>query len=144
MYNSTIKTKFGICQGFYCQGKGSEVPLADVKRELCSRCKKHERAEVYTERANKKPKKKKVYRIPNLSQKRLKINAEYRIERNKYMAKHPICEAHGCNNKSNDLHHRAKRGKNLVNVETFMAVCRTHHNWIHNNPRESKELGYLI
>lgn len=54
-----------------------------------------------------------------------------------------------------DLHHKAGRTgssinqygemeRNLTNKATFMAVCRTCHNWIHENPKESREMGWLI
>lgn len=69
--------------------------------------------------------------------------AEYKPLRDKYMATHEICEVIGCNKPSQDLHHMARRGKNLCNVETFLAVCRSCHIHIEENPTESKELGYL-
>lgn len=54
-----------------------------------------------------------------------------------------------------DLHHKAGRKgsslnedgimeRNLTNKATFMAVCRTCHDWIHKNPIESREKGWLI
>lgn len=42
-------------------------------------------------------------------------------------------------------HHIKLRGKNLCNRKFFMATCLPeHHNWIHDNPKEAEELGYLI
>lgn len=78
------------------------------------------------------------YKIKPISDKLAKKHREYRPLRDKYM------KFKGCNKPSNDLHHKARRGKNLCNVETFMAVCRTCHNWIEDNPTKSRELGYLI
>ncbi len=54
----------------------------------------------------------------------------------------PNCEVCGC--PATDIHHKAKRGKNLYNMETFMATCRLCHNKIHDNPAWARELGYLI
>ncbi len=54
-----------------------------------------------------------------------------------------------------DLHHKSGRAgssvneegimeRNLTNKATFMAVCRCCHDWIHRNPKESREAGWLI
>ncbi len=54
-----------------------------------------------------------------------------------------------------DLHHKAGRAgsspnhegemeRNLTNKATFMAICRDCHNWIHENPKESRKMGWLI
>lgn len=85
----------------------------------------------------------KNYRIPKVSKSMLKKLAEYRPLRDKYMSENEICEVKGCNRKSQDLHHVARRGKNICNVETFLAVCRECHIHIEDNPIESKKLGYL-
>ncbi len=45
--------------------------------------------------------------------------------------------------RAEEIHHKRKRGKYLCDATTFMAVCREAHIWIHNNPRESREKGYL-
>ena len=44
-----------------------------------------------------------------------------------------------------DLHHKAGRaGTNYTNPDTFMAVCRPCHDWIHQHPRESRVAGWLV
>ena len=68
----------------------------------------------------------------------------YRKVRDEYKLKNPICEFPGCRSKNIDLHHKAKRGKNLSDPKYFMSVCRKHHEWIHYHPKESREMGYLI
>lgn len=41
------------------------------------------------------------------------------------------------------LHHRAGReGENLFRLT--MTICRHHHDWIHANQEQSRELGYII
>lgn len=88
-----------------------------------------------------KPKKKqKSFRVISESlEAKLKV---YRPLRDKYMREHPECEI--CNNPSQDLHHKAGRGKFLSDVTTFMAVCRRCHNYIHENPKKSRESLYLL
>ena len=43
-----------------------------------------------------------------------------------------------------EIHHKEKRGKNLCNVETFLAVCRDSHNDIHRMPSWARANGYLV
>jgi hypothetical protein len=100
---------------------------------------------------NKKPSAKKVYpakkkqkRIKPISDSMAEKLVEYRKVRDEYMSEHEVCEFEDCEKLANDLHHKASRGKHLSDVTTFMAVCRSHHNWIHDNPKTSRELGYLI
>lgn len=57
-----------------------------------------------------------------------------------------LCEVElpGCNRYTQDVHHTAGRGPNLNKVETWMAVCRSCHNWIHNHPGQARELGLIV
>ena len=132
-----------------------------IKKKICNECKKetyifskgrckpcanneYARRGIENQRAKeRKPRKAKNYRIPRVSKSMLKKLAEYRPLRDAYMSAHEICEVKGCNRKSQDLHHVARRGKNLCNVDTFLAVCRECHIYIEDNPIESKKLGYL-
>jgi hypothetical protein len=55
------------------------------------------------------------------------------------------CEAKlvGCTGKATDVHHKAGRvGDNYLKIGTWLAVCRSCHRWIEDNPLEAKELGY--
>lgn len=65
--------------------------------------------------------------------------------RKKYLEIHPLCECDlpGCTRKAVEIHHKKGRGKNTTDVSTFLAVCRSCHDWIHNNPKEAKELKFL-
>lgn len=80
--------------------------------------------------------------------------AIYKPIRNQYMKDNPICEC--CNAaESVDLHHsagrigfwnedsRLKGLKLLWDKRFFMAVCRSCHNEIHENPEWSYQEGYL-
>lgn len=43
-----------------------------------------------------------------------------------------------------DIHHRKGRVGGWLNAtETWLAVCREAHNWIHNHPKEARQLGLL-
>jgi hypothetical protein len=122
----------------------------NYKKGVCIECK--EEKYIYSKKKcqycywntkDKKPIKKKAYKIAPISKKMAKKLADYRPLRDKYMKLNPICEFDGCKKPSEDLHHKARRGENLCNVETFMAVCRKHHIWIEENHELSLELGYL-
>tara|TARA_Y100000401_G_scaffold116519_1_gene122484 strand:+ start:3406 stop:3645 length:240 start_codon:yes stop_codon:yes gene_type:complete len=78
----------------------------------------------------------------------------YAKNRKEYLRENNKCEICGNGGKL-DLHHKAGRtGKspnqygemehNLTNKNTFMAVCRICHDYLHRNPKESKERGWLL
>lgn len=100
-------------------------------------CKFHQY--LRTDLKKKKNNKKRINPISNNLKEQLKI---YRIVRDKYMAENENCEI--CFAPANDLHHKKGRGKNLSEVKYFMAVCRKCHNYIHDNPKKSRELLYLL
>jgi len=104
----------------------------------------HKRTDEKWLKKSEEKSKRKVFTIKPISDSMAKKLKEYRIERDEYMRTHPNCEFEGCNKESNDLHHKAGRGEHLSNRGSFMSVCRKHHNWIHEHPKESRELGYLI
>lgn len=61
------------------------------------------------------------------------------------MRQFPFAQCHVCRSTTDiremDFHHPNGRiGDNLFN---FVTVCRPCHNWIHQNPKKAKELGYL-
>ena len=68
--------------------------------------------------------------------------AEYSKKRKVYLLCNPHCEI--CGVMATDIHHKARRGKNLNNEETWMPVCRQCHNKCHDNPAWAKENEYLI
>lgn len=56
-----------------------------------------------------------------------------------------------CGRQATDVHHRKVRGMGgTKNAETnfgldnLVCLCRDCHNYIHHNPRESYELGWLV
>lgn len=86
---------------------------------------------------------------------RSKLLRIYEDRKKIYLAKADGCEICRCNPMSPlDLHHKAGRygqsddgegnmEHNLINPNTFMAVCRVCHDRIHKFPRESRERGWL-
>lgn len=109
-------------------------------------------------------------RIKPVSAKRAKLNKIYSALRKKFLEDNPLCEHWICElyhstpeeirpissifqdnpagvkhiPKSTDVHHRKGRGKYLLDVSTWMAVSREGHQWIHANPKESYEKGYML
>lgn len=82
---------------------------------------------------------KKIEKVSKTQKKRLEKYNSLRIE---YLNNHVICEC-CCKNKSTEIHHKAGRtGENLF--KHFLAVCRTCHEFIENNPQWAKENNFSI
>lgn len=83
--------------------------------------------------------------IRKFSKKRSKQNKEYLEERAKFLRdpQNQICRVNG--SQTTEVHHLAGRvGKLLLYVPYWIAVSRSGHNWIHDNPKESYKKGWLI
>jgi hypothetical protein len=90
---------------------------------------------------------KKVKTISPFSEKMLEALKVYKVERLKYLDKHPMCQAKidGCTGVSTQIHHRAGRiGEKLTDPANFLAVCHQCHVYIENNPEEAKEKGWSL
>jgi len=88
------------------------------------------------------PKAKKAIR--QMSEKREEESKEYKELRLQFLEENPICIITG--NKATEIHHKYSgkdRGKHFLNTTTWLAVSRYAHEWIHENPKEARELGYL-
>ena len=88
------------------------------------------------------------YKIPQVSSKRKKQDAEYLKLRERFLTENPICQVSvaGCMNGSTDVHHtRSGSDRNVYYLiqSTWMASCRACHQWIHLNPEKARILGYL-
>lgn len=81
-------------------------------------------------------------RINKKSPSFLKRHNKYMLLRNLFLEEFKICQA--CNSsESTEVHHKAGRdGDNLF--KDFLAVCRSCHDKIENNPIWAKEQGYSI
>lgn len=43
-----------------------------------------------------------------------------------------------------EIHHKARRGRFYLRTDTWMVVCRHHHNIIEQNPTWSQVNGYIL
>lgn len=85
--------------------------------------------------------------IRKQSKKRAVQNREYSKLRKEYLEGHPICEVRlgNCTNQATNIHHqRGRIGDLLTDTTYFLACCFSCHQWIENNPTESKKRGYSI
>ncbi len=116
-----------------------------TKLKSCSKCKKNkviwrtigkDRYCATCFRSVQKPKP-----IPNRSSKTKTKDIEYSLIRKAFLIKHTMCEAHlpGCTNFATEVHHKRGRGEYLLDISTWLPVCRTCHVFIENNPKIAKE-----
>jgi hypothetical protein len=96
--------------------------------------------------ADEKPPKKekaKPKKINAKSRKRIEDDKEYNFLKKEFLIDKycPITKK-----KATEVHHTYSgkdRNAHYLDVETWIAVSRKGHNWIHDNPKEARELGYL-
>ena len=67
---------------------------------------------------------------------------KYQQAKREHFALNPFCAI--CGFGADDIHHMAKRGKNLCNKDTFLSLCRRCHCEVHDNPAWAKENGYIL
>lgn len=90
--------------------------------------------------------------LSKVSAKRKREGKTYAELRKKFLEDHPFCEV--CKIRtaveridvkpSTDVHHKGGRGRLMLRVDTWMAVCRTHHEMIHENPAWAKSVGFIL
>jgi hypothetical protein len=71
----------------------------------------------------------------------------YAIRNRTYLKEHERCEINtaSCTSIATEVHHTAYRtGTNYLDTTTWKASCRACHQWVHANPKEARELGFLI
>jgi hypothetical protein len=132
--------------------------LADIKLKVCAdkNCsnefKQYNSLQKYCGSVcmnkNRKPdlKLKSLYKIPKVSDKRKVENAKYLVLRIEFLGKkeNNICPI--TKYPATEIHHTycgKDRAKYYLDTTTWIAVSRDGHNWIHDNPKEARELGYL-
>ena len=81
--------------------------------------------------------------IRRVSIKRAAQLKDYAKLRKKFLEENPLCEV--CKDANAiEIHHSAGRTGRLLNDEThFVAVCRSCHNWIHENIQQAREAGWI-
>jgi len=89
---------------------------------------------------------KKPTKIKNRTAQGAKEDRIYSELRKKYLEENPFCKAGlpGCTLNATEIHHKALRGKNYLNIETWLPACSNCHKYIHDHPKESYEKGLLI
>jgi hypothetical protein len=95
-------------------------------------------------------KEKKVYQIPKISKKLAREQRKYSGPggtREQHLSEHPICQLklQVCTGKATQIHHSARRGKNLNNKETFLSACAECHDFVEfrMSAAECREKGFL-
>lgn len=88
----------------------------------------------------------KKYEIPKKSKKQKVLDGKYAVLRIEFLGKkeNQICPITG--QKTTEIHHKwsgKDRAKYFLETSTWLAVSRNGHSWIHENPKESRELGFL-
>jgi hypothetical protein len=84
--------------------------------------------------------------IKKTSDKKKKLDAVYSKLRKIQLEKYSVCQINtaDCTKQSTEIHHAAYRtGDNFLGVDTWFATCRACHQWVHANPKEARELGFL-
>ena len=86
--------------------------------------------------------------IPRVSTKRKKKDEEYSKLRKRFLEENPICRLNlaKCGGHSTDVHHTyagEKRDSFYLVQSTWLPLCRNCHDWIHGNPKEAREMGWL-
>lgn len=124
--------------------------MAQFKLKVCKVCKSEFRQynslqKCPCQNSLAKPKTKK-YVIPKVSDKRKIENLKYSVLRTEFLGKkeNQICPI--TKQQTIEVHHTycgKDRAKYYLDVSTWLAVSRDGHNWIHDNPKEARELGFL-
>ena len=84
--------------------------------------------------------------IKKVSDKRKIEMLKYSVLRTEFLGKPENQKCPITGKPTTDIHHTycgKDRAKYYLDVSTWLAVSRDGHNWIHNNPKEARELGFL-
>jgi hypothetical protein len=85
--------------------------------------------------------------INKKSDKQIAIDKSYTWIRKQYMEQHPLCMMNlspECTKIATDIHHKAGRGINTLNISTFISCCRNCHNFCHLNPKLARSLKLIV
>lgn len=89
----------------------------------------------FTQQASKKP-------IRKVSKKRADRLRIYTVQRASFL-KNKICPITG--RPATEIHHTKGRDNDMLNdIRYWLAVTREGHIWIHANPKEAEEKGYIV
>lgn len=82
--------------------------------------------------------------IKQVSTRQQKLNAAYKILRDRFMKVHPTCQAGlgGCTVKSTECHHIRGRGEYFLNDKYYLALCNSCHRWINDHNEAATAMGF--
>lgn len=81
--------------------------------------------------------------IRRISASRQRDLLDYSMLRCAFMAKHKRCAVF-CGLRAQEVHHvRGRNGGLLLDVRYWLAVSAKGHRWIHDNPKQAQEHGWL-
>lgn len=138
-----MQAKKKPCDGDSCKGVLQYIWKNEGGKRYCRRC-----WSAHFQTTNTKPTVRQK-RISPRSSKRSKEEAEYSRRRIAFLVRHPICQANLsgiCTRYATEVHHTyvgSNRSKYFLVVDSWMAICRCCHTWIHEHSKESRELGWL-
>jgi hypothetical protein len=124
--------------------------MMKIKKKLCTGCNseeyiwKNDKGSRYCKSCWYKLKEEKPS-IKKVSVKKSQEDAVYSKLRKDYLCSRPFCQASipgKCTTNATDVHHKKGRGKYYLITPTWLAVCRSCHEWIETHPEQAKELGY--
>jgi len=104
-------------------------------------CEENDCKNAYRQLQYAKQKSKKQVPIKKVSDKRKLDDIIYKSERIKFLMKseNKICFIEGCNKPSTTIEHRAGRGINYLNQDTWAGCCLEHNLELENNTELSKK-----
>jgi len=130
-------TKMKECNGCHQQKYiYKNVTIDGTRYKLCKDCAFKQDVKVQPTRTQ----------IKKVSDKKKKLDGLYAKLRKVQLEKHSVCQINttDCTKQSTEIHHAAYRtGDNFLGVDTWFATCRACHQWVHANPKEARELGFL-
>jgi hypothetical protein len=138
-----MKVNLKPCDGDKCNGKLQIIWKNQEGKRYCRAC-----WSAHSVKSSIKKPTSVQKRIHSRSSKRAKQEKEYSVKRREFLEKHSMCQAHIpgiCTQMSTDIHHKCGRvGDLLLDIQYWLAACRSCHTWIENNPAKAKELGFSV
>lgn len=116
-----------------CSTEGCNNPIWSRKSGKCKFCIPK----------TKKPLKK-AKQIAKISTRRKTERQIYNVKRRMFLEQNPMCQIYP-DKKATEIHHiRGTNNGRLLDEKYWMALSREAHNYVHANPSESYEKGWLI
>jgi hypothetical protein len=118
-----------------------------IRESWFSRCQKKRREQYFSQQKKPKGGLKRTALKPQSAKQRKRL-AEYMPIRNKFLEENPFCvcckQLDGYIVRSTEVHHKLGRvGPLLTDTAHFVPVCSTHGAWVHANPYEAAQRGWM-